>query len=519
MYQNRRRFVKSLVAGGLLGVSAGRIAAGAPGEQRILRGARSGGRLNVLLLLTDDHGAHLECLGTRGIHTPHTTRLAGEGVLFRNAFSTCASCSPARSGILTGMYPHSNGHWHNTRTPRLPGEDADYGPDSRYAKGEPVGVHEDIPTLVELLNGAGYVTGITQKFHLSPVWKYPFSRRFGAGSDPKSHARAARDFFGGCGEKPFFLMANIGNTHRPFRQHIVDIDGPPVSPEAIEVPPNMPDTGLMRKDLAEYLAAVQCADACAGAVLSELRKSGRYERTLIIFTGDQGYCYHRAKATAYDAGIRVPMIISGPGVEKGIESGDLVSHVDLMPTILDRVGIDVPQLVQGTSLRPILENRADRSWRRWVFAEHNAHGPNPFAYYPIRSVFDGRLHYLRNLMPERCWEGRPESLLTAKQLPAEIGFAGPADAFPGKKWDNHSYEAAVRARDEYPVQYGLLNKTFKRPAEELYDLHQDPHEIWNLADDARYSGHLERLRGALDQWMRVTKDPGLKVRDVPRREG
>jgi len=477
-----------------------------------------GGQIeNVLLIVTDDQSVHLECYGTRGISTPATTRLAREGVLFRNAYATCASCSPARSGILTGMYPHSNGHWRNTHAPSLSAPDEDFGPQSRYRDIEKVGVHEDIPTLVEILNRAGFVTGITQKFHLSPPWKFSFTYRYPAGYHPDSHRSAMEAFLEASADKPFFLMANIGNTHRPFSKHVVKIAAPQVDPNQIEVPANLPDTPMLRKDMAQYLDTVQCADACTGAILDALRASGRFDRTLIIFTSDQGYCFHRAKATAYDLGVHVPLIIAGPGLSRGLASNQLVSHVDLVPTILDLLDLSVPDMVQGKSLRTLLEGRNASAWRTVVFSEHNSHGPNPNEYYPIRGAFDGRFHYLRNLYPERRWTGDPDSLLASGFNTNDIGFAGPADAFPGGPWDNHSYEATVLAKDIFPIQYNLLSLTFQRPAEELYDHHHDPFEMQNLVRDPRYHEHLERLRVTLNDWMQATTDPGKNLRNVPRR--
>ena len=121
-------------------------------------------------------------------------------------------------------------------------------------------------------------------------------------------------------------------------------------------------------------------------------------------------------------------------------------------------------------------------------------------------------------MPERKWEGELESVLHMSYPPVELGFAGPYDAFPGGPWDNHSYEATVLARDNFPLQYDLLKNIFNRPTEELYDLHNDPNEIYNLAEDNRYAHHLNRLRKALDQWMDETDDPGLNLHNIPRRD-
>lgn len=479
--------------------------------------AATGKPTGVLLLLTDDQSAHLSCLGTPGIQTPAADGLARGGVLFRRAYATCASCSPARSGILTGLAPHSNGHWRNTHAPGIPGRDIDHSRQSRYARIEPVGVHEDVPTLVEILNQAGYVTGITEKFHLSPPWKYPFVHRLGAKSHPDTHYQAAQRFFKDCQDKPFFLMANIGNTHRPFSKHIRGINVPPVDPQAIEVPANLPDTALLRRDLAEYLMTVQCADACAEQILQALRESGRYEQTLIIFTSDQGYCYHRAKATAYDMGLHIPLIIRGPGVKTNLAVDPLVSHIDLLPTILDYLMLPRSTGLQGKSLRPWLAGKQEDAWRTVVFAEHNAHGPGDNEYYPIRSAFNGRFHYLKNLRHEKQWLHDPKILLQNPKRVHEVAFAGPADAFPGAQWDNHSYEATVLARKDFPQQYALLAATFQRPPEELYDLQADPYEMKNLAQDPNYSEHLKKLREEVKTWMQATRDPGLSLRDTPRR--
>ncbi len=498
---NRREFVKRVVPLGLA-AAGGRAFAQQPAPVAAAPAPARADGPSVLLLLTDDQSYHLSCLGTPGIRTPHVDGLAAEGVLFTRAYATCSSCSPSRSSILTGMCPHSHGHWRNTVTPAITEPASQFGRES--TKLDPVGVHEDLPTLVEILGQHGYVTGITQKFHLSPPWKYPFQVRLGTSHVPETNRAAARQFLTECGARPFFFMANIGNTHRPFRRGKGELTGPPVDPEAIAAPPYLADTPAMRRDLADYFAAVQGADACVGAVLDALRETGRYEDTLIVFTSDNGYCYHRAKASVYEDGVHMPLIVRGPGVAGGRRLRDLMSHVDLVPTILDALGIPVPPNVQGRSLGPLLEGRPDAagpggagSGRDVVFSEHNAHGPGEPSLYPSRAVTDGRLRYIRNLRPEKT-------------------YVLPADAMDADPWGNGSYQATLDARDEFPVQYDLLQRTLHRPAEELYDLHTDPGEIVNLVEDARYAGPLARLRAALDEWMRVTEDPGDPTRIVRR---
>jgi N-sulfoglucosamine sulfohydrolase len=475
-----------------VGLAAGAVLRAAPSTAPAAREAAVPvpvGSRNVILLLTDDQGMHMSRLGTRGIQTPSMDRISGQGVFFRQAFSSCASCSPSRSTLLTGMYPHSNGHWRNTHGPGLQDADRQFTRDGDRV--DAVGVHEDVPTLIEILNSAGYCTGITQKFHLSPPWKYPFLERYPGAATARACYETGKRFLEAAGERPFFLMANTGNTHRPFmvrdRERAAAYTVPP---EVVEVPPNLPDVEGVRLDLADYLSTVQEADACVGGYLRALEETGHLDDTLIIFTSDQGYAFHRAKATVYDAGTRVPLAIAGPGVTTGAVSDSLISHVDIAPTVLEALGLDVPPGVQGQSLWPILRGDTALALRDVVFTEHNAHGlPVDRDLYPSRSVFDSRMHYIRNLMPER--EYHP-----------------PADLLNPEPWRNRSHQATLDAAATFPIQYGLLQQTLHRPPEELYDLHSDPYEMHNLAEDERFRAVRESLRAKLEEWMQRTGDPG-----------
>ena len=523
----RRTFMSSIGAGalGLGAMAQSRVnTAGATtpaGYPHAGRNSNEGRRPHVIVFFTDDQSAHLGCLGTPGIATPHIDGLAREGVLFDNGFASSASCAPSRCALLTGMHCHANGVWRNVHTPTIDAPEEDLGPETRFREIEPVGVHEDIPTLPELLNEAGYYTGITDKFHLSPMWKFPFQHRYTNTVSDEIKA-AFRQFLDARDDRPFFIMANINWTHRPFMRPAVERWDLPLPDTAqVDVPGYLADTPLMRADLAEYYHTVELCDLTVAAYLEVLEEMGLYEDTLLFFTSDQGFCYHRAKATAYDKGIRVPFIVKPPAAQPARHSRALVSHLDIMPTILDYAEVDIPDGVHGQSLRPLLTAGDDPlDWRDYVFAEHNAHGPNPLEYYPTRAVWDGRFHYIRHLMHERTWDGDPASLLDMDgDLPAEIMFAGPADAFPTRGWGNRAYEAAIRGREAFPVQYRILESIFRRDHEELYDLHTDPEELHNLAEDAPHQDHLRRLRAAVDAWMDETDDPGIETRNVPRRTG
>lgn len=465
-------------------------------------------KLNFLLLLTDDQSYHLSMVGTPGIQTPNSDALAKRGVFFTKAYSAAASCSPCRSAILTGMYPHSNGHWRNTVTPTMSDPDVQFGRQS--TKADRVGVHEDLPTLIELLNENGYITGITEKFHLSPPWKFPFHQHYPANSNPVTQYKSATDFFKKSNNKPFFLEVNIGNTHRPFRAHINQAGLPEVSPNHVQVPPNWPDTRITREDYAEYLSTVEHADAVVGEVLKALNESGQAENTIVIFTSDQGFCYHRAKASTYDWGVHVPLSITGPGISGNIQTPELASHIDLTPTILDFAGISIPTTVQGISLRKLLEGKTKTSGQGFIFSEHNAHGPGAEEYYPTRTVTDGRFRYIRNLRNEIVPDYLIERFVTDEAFANKAkGLAWLcADATPGGAWGNRAFADIINNKSQFPVQYELLKATFFRPKEELYDLEKDPYEMNNLVAVPEYKNMHDKLCQALDDWMKKTNDDG-----------
>ncbi len=443
--------------------------------------------LNVILLLADDQGAHLSALGTPGISTPKVDALAESGLLFTRAFAAVPSCSPSRSSIMTGMYPHANGHWRNTITPKLTAPDSDFG--RQASRVDQVGIHEYITTLPEVLRDAGYFTGITQKFHMSPPWKFPYTARDPVHHDPEEFHRVVTDWIAEAGDRPFFIQANVSPPHRPFRNQLKGFEQYLPDTAGLEVPADLPDTPELVSDLQEYFGCVQLADACAGRIIDALRESGQLEHTLIIYTGDQGQPYQRAKASAYYAGLHVPLVISGPGVVTGT-SDVLVSLTDLMPTILDYLGLPVPETVQGASLWDLLDaDPANDRPRPYVYGEAHSHGPARDEHYPTRMVFDGRFYYLRNLMPGK-----------SHRLPADL-----TDVTP---WGNHAYTATLDAAENDPVPYRLLRELEDgRPAEELYDVSVDPTCIRNLIDLPEYREARAQLAAALDTWRVTSRDP------------
>ncbi len=454
---------------------------------------------NVVLILTDDQGGHISAMGTRGISTPCIDALAEEGVLFTNSFAVVPSCSPSRSSIMSGMYPHANGHWRNTITPNLSDPDIEFGRESSIV--DKVGIHEYVSTLPEILKEEGYYTAITQKFHMSPPWKFPYTSRNSVSNDPSGYREAIKSFVKEAKGKPFFIQANISPPHRNLDHHMDKF--PEFLPhiDSIAVPEYLPDTPKMREDLVKYYGSVQLADACVGSIVGTLKELEMLDNTLIIFTSDQGEPYHRAKASPYYAGLHVPFVAKGPGVQKDVISEALISHIDIMPTILDFLNIRIPNTVQGKSLKEIFTGKKEKlPTREFVFGEHNSHGPIRDEHYPSRAVFDGRYYYIKNLMADKTY------LL-------------PADLREEEGWGNRSYDATVDAAESHPVQYGALRTLEKgRPAEELYDMASDPGQLINLADKEQYSQKLKEFRLALEKWRTETSDNYNDPIEIPTRK-
>jgi N-sulfoglucosamine sulfohydrolase len=416
------------------------------------------------------------------------------------------------------MYPHSNGHWRNTVTPTLSMPASQFGRNATTV--DQVGVHEDIPTLIEVLGKNGYFTGITEKWHLSPPWKFPFDFRDAANYKPEGSANALRKFIKAAQGKPFFIQCNVDNTHRPFQKHIrINNDLPKVDPASVELPPHWPDTPKTRQDYAEYLTTVQHADAVIGAILQTVKELGQLENTIFIYSSDQGFCYTRAKATAYDWGVHVPMSVTGPGVKRGVMSDALVGHVDIMPTILDYAGIAIPKTVQGMSLRPVLEGQRKDAGRTFIVSEHNAHGGSLQEYYPTRSITDGRFRYIWNISYKTVPDFDIDTMVTdpnyrkTAHQPAWM----PWDATPSDIWENNACEEIIIHKAEFPEAYRLLKESMFRPEFELYDLKNDPYERKNLAENPEYKATVERLDNTLKNWMETENDIG-DPRSIKRRK-
>jgi hypothetical protein len=281
--------------------------------------------------------------------------------------------------------------------------------------------------------------------------------------------------------QPFLATMTNGVTHESGMWAPEDggrIDEPDTDPAAVDVPPYLPDTAPTRRAIARQYDNIATSDAWIGDLLDRLDADGHAEDTVVVVTSDHGEGLPRKKRWPYDSGTHVPLVVRWPGETKGSVSTDLVSLVDLPATLLSLAGRDVPRWMRGSLfLGPETEHR------EYVFSTRDRYDEE---YDMIRSVRGGRFRYVRHYYTER------------------------------------PYVLHIPYRNTHPAMRELLrldaedglNETQARwfadtrPAEELYDLHADPHEIENLAGDPAYADALERMRSALDAWRERTNDHG-----------
>lgn len=457
--------------------------------------SRAAEPVNVLFFLTEDQGGHLSYLGTPGLNTPHMDAIAEAGVYFDRGYVNYPVCSPSKANIYTGTYAHTNGLINNTHNFFVPADELKPGQLNNpiYKR---IRVKDELPTLTELFKEAGYHTAVSGKLHTAPNEKFPYDEWFKDATTQRSaeflkNAKSAK--------KPFFFFCNIQAPHRPFRnsdQVKIDVD-----PAAVELPAFLPDTPVTRKDWAEYLDYCQVADQQIGDVMTALEKSGMADNTLIVLMGDHGPAYHRGKMTLYQFGLNVPLAFSGPGIPAGRRSSQIITGVDMFPTMLELAGLDAPES-QGQSMTALVRGEDGATGREYAFAEIMHGGQQTDDGMQERSVFDGRFKMIYRENADQPRDVNSDLKYFVLNLP------------DGRKipWRNRVYDEIVRKKDQFPEQYRRLTEIdrqtygVKLPAFELYDTDADPAEFNNLAEDDAYADDLQRLQDVMRKWVEQTQD-------------
>lgn len=435
-------------------------------------------RPNILMIVSEDNGPELGCYGDPYACTPHLDRLAAQGVRFNRAFVTQAGCSQSRASILTGLYPHQHGQIGlATWGFRM------YRPDT--------------PNLVRSLKGAGYRTGIIGKLHVNPDTAFPFDmHEIPTGNFARKnlgdYAKYA-DAFINADDRPFLLSVNYPDAHAPWTKQV---DGLPQQPLEADEVGLLPYFGIDTPDLralnADYYNCMSRLDSLVGDLLAVLQRSGKADNTLVVYLGDHGADFLRGKRTSYEGGLRIPLIVRWPGRAKPQQiREELVSTIDLMPTLLEAAGAGPAEQLPGRSLLPLLLDRPVE-WRRYLFTEYHTHAAEQ-NFYPQRSVRNQRYKLIENLMP---------------------GQVNPGYAFTNGRFPNAGIPDAIAAAA--PVVREAYRLMRRPPRFELYDLQADPYEFRNLADVEEHAATLAELKQQLSAWRRQTKDPLLDTENLRR---
>lgn len=430
---------------------------------------RAASRPNIVLFVADDLGVgDTKPYGNKVARTPHLDQLAKESLRFTRAFANSPTCVPSRAVLYTGLQPIRNGAYVNHSQCR-----------------------DDIRTLPHYFNDLGYLVAQAGKQHFNPKRVFPFERVANSeavepgfekkpGLNTDLNTAAVDGWLAQVGrEKPFFLVVA---DHSP---HVVWPEKAEYKPEEVDIPPTHIDTPEYRRARARYYTDITKMDANVGRVLASLKKYGFAENTIFIFTSDQGPQLPFAKWSVYDAGLQTPLFIRWPGRAKpGHVTDALVSHVDVLPTLIEAAGGQTPAGLDGKSYLKVLDGKAD-SHLDYVFALHTQDGEMNRT--PQRAVRTTRYKYILNLSPEIKYTTHMDKA---------------TDHDGGREyWPSWVERAKTDARAA-----ALLERYHWRSREEFYDLQADPHETRNLINDAKHTRTINELRVHLAAWRKQQGD-------------
>lgn len=476
---------------------------------------------NIIFFVTDDEGQTLGCYGDPVAVTPHIDALAKDGTLFRYAYATTASCSASRSVIMSGLHNHMNGQ---------------YGHQHHYHK---FASFHDVVSLAlpRVLAGTGYRTAHIGKYHVAPEEVYHFETYLkGNERNAVQMAERCREFLTDqADQRPFFLYFATSAPHRgggidqdsplalkpdlfgnkPHRGSHPGIQEVFYDPTKVPVPAFLPDTPETRAELAQYYQACSRIDQGLGRLIEILKEAQLYDKTLIVYTSDNGIAFSGAKTTVYEPGLRMPFVVRNPyEPRRGVVSDALISHIDITPSLLDFAGgldpatngpkqwIDPNEYwkQRGEALK---ENRSGgrrfrsyhgKSWisilgepspehRDAVFASHTFHEIQ--MYYPMRVV-----------------RGKQYKLIWNIAYPLPYPFASDL-------WAAASWKAQYQQGPDAPYGKRTVGRYIHRPQFELYDLQKDPDEAVNLAEDPNYAAVLKEYQDKLKAFQKETDDPWI----------
>jgi N-sulfoglucosamine sulfohydrolase len=476
---------------------------------------------NVIFIIADDESPTLGCYGDKVAVTPAIDAIAADGLVFRNAFATTASCSASRSVVMSGLHNHRNGQ---------------FGHQHHFHKF--ASFHNVVSlSLPRVMANAGYRTGHIGKYHVAPETVYHYETYL------KGNARNAVSMADECkrfltdqsDDRPFFLYFATSDPHRgggkdkdSARELKPDLFGnkphdgsyPGVKeiiydPAKVIVPPFLPDTPDTREELAQYYQSCARIDQGVARLVSILKEAKQYDKTMIVFTSDHGMAFAGGKTTVYEGGLRVPLVVRNPYEDKrGAHSDAMISHIDITPTLLDFAGgLDRQNNAPKNMVNPdkfwkergeaLKENRDGnknfdhyhgKSWLHCLANPSEPHHDTIFAshtfheiqmYYPMRVVRDSKYKLIWNI---------------AHPLPYP---------FASDLWAASSWQAQWAKGKDAPYGNMTVGRYVQRPEFELFDMYKDPNETNNLADSKEHQQVLETYKGKLKQMQKQMDDPWI----------
>ncbi|PSW16608.1 sulfatase [Photobacterium rosenbergii] len=435
---------------------------------------------NILLITADDmdYGS----LGVTGSTVPEISpnldRLANQGIRFNNAFVTVSVCEPSRGVMATGRYIQNSGIWGFYPTT------------------------QNIPTLAEELKDGGYTVGILGKVnHSTPkyvddyVWDYSKDKAdIGSGRGPKLYRKHLEAFIDSAqaNDKPFFMMANSHDPHRPYF-----VDSPNYErggkqrpsriykPEEIQVPSFLPDIPGARKELAQYYSSVKRLDDTVGEMMSVLEEKGVSDNTIVLFLSDNGIAAPFAKSNVYRNSNHTPFFVRWPEkINASVDDEHFVSMVDLMPTLLEAADLEVPDSLDGRSFLPVLKGESQAE-RDYVFTQYHENAGGRI--FPMAAVQNSDWLYIFN--------------------PWAVG----GRVYKTSANNSGTFKAMKKLADENPEIKERVEFFLNRTVTEFYDLRKDPDAKVNLADKKEFKEQQMKMVELMRQHMEQYNDPMLEL--------
>ncbi len=438
-------------------------------------------RYNVIWISAEDMGPELGCYGNNDLSTPNIDRLANEGVRYTNAYSTVGVCAPSRFSIITGLYPAGYGA-HNMRTGNyytyVPSEEVEYRSNlnirditSRNVPEYSVVLPAGVKCFTEYLRTQGYACFNQQKCD------YQFPAPLTAWDESSGQA----DFSQADKDQPFFYVKNHMVTHES-RIWMREDEPLTVHPDSVKIPDYFADIPEVRQAIARKYSNIEELDRQVGELLDRLEEENLLEKTIIFFWSDHGGPLLRQKRAVVNQGLHVPLIVRYPDKkDAGTVDSNIVSLMDLGPTVMSLLGIEPPEYMDG---KAFAGEHQQMDGRDYIIGSADRFDEQTDM---RRSVIDGRYVYVRNFLPQLPYSiriGYREQIPMNKIL-LEKGAKGELSGDP----------AYIHART--------------KPLEELYDLRSDPYEVNNLAKDPAYKDKLSEMRKVLADWQLQVGDKGF----------